>query len=157
MNLLASKRISDGLEGLGQLALLARDFVVSLFTIRMRGRDLLRQIHFIGIKSQSVVLITGAFTGMVFSYWEQACALLNYGLLHEDLFFETSGEFFGVWELVKGILPQGRERFKDPQFLAHMEKAAQRFESWKERRAPGSIATMRQFMKQMTPGTAKAA
>jgi hypothetical protein len=32
----------------------------------------------------------------VIGYWEQACALLNYGLLHEDLFFETSGEFFGV-------------------------------------------------------------
>jgi len=29
------------------------------------------------------------------------CALLNYGLLHEDLFFETSGEFFGVWDRVK--------------------------------------------------------
>jgi hypothetical protein len=40
----------------------------------------------------------GAFAGMVMGYWEQACALLNYGLLHEDLFFETSGEFFGVWE-----------------------------------------------------------
>src|SRR4030095_7759705 len=38
---------------------------------------------------------------MVFGYWDQACALLNYGLLHEDLFFETSGEFFGVWERVK--------------------------------------------------------
>ena len=32
----------------------------------------------------------GAFMGMVIGYWEQACALLNYGLLHEDLFFETS-------------------------------------------------------------------
>ena len=30
---------------------------------------------------------------MVVSYWEQTCALLNYGLLHEDLFFETSEEF----------------------------------------------------------------
>ena len=99
----------------------------------------------------------GAFTGMVFSYWEQACALLDYGLLHEDLFFETSGEFFGVWELVKGILPQARERFADPQFLAHMEKAAQRFESWNERRAPGHIAAMRQFMRQTQPETAKAA
>lgn len=99
----------------------------------------------------------GAFTGMVFSHWEQACALLNYGLLHEDLFFETSGEFFGVWELVKGILPQGRERFADPQFLAHMEKAAQRYDIWKERRAPGHIAAMRQFMTQMQPDTAKAA
>jgi hypothetical protein len=32
---------------------------------------------------------------MVLGYWEQACALLNHGLLHEQLFFETSGEFFG--------------------------------------------------------------
>src|SRR5438270_11547305 len=52
----------------------------------------------------------GAFAMMVFSYWDQACALLNYGLLHEDLFFETNGEFFGVWERVKPIIQQGRER-----------------------------------------------
>jgi hypothetical protein len=100
---------------------------------------------------------TGAFTSMVFSYWEQVCALLNYGLLHEDLFFETSGEFYGVWELVRGILPQARERFVDPQFLGHMEKAAKRYESWKERRAPGHIAAMRQFMRQVRPEPAKAA
>ena len=35
----------------------------------------------------------GTLAMMVFSYWEQACAYLNHGLLHEDLFFETSGEF----------------------------------------------------------------
>jgi hypothetical protein len=99
----------------------------------------------------------GTFTSMVFSYWEQTCALLNYGLLHEDFFFENSGEFFGVWELVKGILPQARECFANPQFLAHLEKAAQRFEAWEERRAPGHIAAMRQFMRRTQPGTAKAA
>ena len=54
---------------------------------------------------------TGAFASMVISYWEQACALLNYDLLHEDLFFETSGEFFGVWEMVKPVVPAFRERF----------------------------------------------
>ena len=31
----------------------------------------------------------GTNSMMVFGYWDQACALLNYGLLHEDLFFET--------------------------------------------------------------------
>src|SRR6266581_8066677 len=92
---------------------------------------------------------TGAFASMVISYWEQACALLNYGLLHEDLFFETSGEFFGVWELVKPIVPQARERFANKQFLAHLEKAAKRYEAWIESRSPGHIAAMRQFMKQM--------
>jgi len=99
----------------------------------------------------------GAFAGMVLSYWEQACALLNYGLLHEDLFFETSGEFFGVWELVKPIVPQARERFAYKGYAAHLEKAAQRYETWIEKRSPGHIATMREFMKQMRAQMAKAA
>ena len=100
---------------------------------------------------------TGALAMMVLSYWEQACALLNYGLLHEDLFFETSGEFFGVWELAKPIVPQGRERFANKQFLAHLEKAAQRYETWVERRSPGHLAAMRQFMAAMRTQTATAA
>jgi len=99
----------------------------------------------------------GALAGMVISYWEQACALLNYGLVHEDLFFETSGEFFGVWERVKPILPEARERFVNKQFLAHMERAAKRYESWTESRSPGHIAAMRQFMKQMSPQLAASA
>src|SRR5215475_15133072 len=51
----------------------------------------------------------GALANMVLSYWEQACTLLNYGLLHDDLFFSTSGEFFGVWEMSKAVVPQMRE------------------------------------------------
>src|SRR5580765_2659253 len=92
---------------------------------------------------------TGAFASMVISYWEQACALLNYGLLHEDLFFETSGEFFGVWEMVKPMVPEAREKFANKQFLANLEKTAQRYETWIESRSPGHIAATRQFMKQM--------
>jgi len=99
----------------------------------------------------------GAFAGMVVSYWEQACALLNYGLLHEDLFFETSGEFFGVWELAKPAVPQARERFKMNGYLANLEKAAKRYEAWSETRSPGHIAAMREFMKQMRSQMAKAA
>jgi hypothetical protein len=99
----------------------------------------------------------GTFAMMVLGYWEQACALLNYGLLHEDLFFETSGELFGVWELVKPAVPQARERFVNKQFLANLEKAAQRYEAWIESRSPGHVAAMRQFMKQMRPQPAKAA
>src|SRR6266536_4697627 len=90
----------------------------------------------------------GTLSGMVLNYWEQACALLNYGLLHEDLFFETSGEFFGVWELVKPVVPQARERFADKQLLANLERAAQRYEGWSERRSPGHVAAIRQFMQQ---------
>src|SRR6516164_2197259 len=59
------KWISEWIEGLGGLTLLAKDTVTSLFTLKVAWRDLLYQVYFIGIKSQSVVLITGAFTGMV--------------------------------------------------------------------------------------------
>jgi hypothetical protein len=99
----------------------------------------------------------GTFVMMVFGYWDQACALLNYGLLHEDLFFETSGEFFGVWERVRPTIAEGRERWANKLFLANLEKAAQRYEVWIEKRAPGHIAKMREFMKQMRPQATKAA
>jgi hypothetical protein len=90
---------------------------------------------------------------MVVSYWEQACALLNYGLLHEDLFFETSGEFFGVWERVKPTLEEGREQFSSKLYLAHLEKTAKRYETWIEQRSPGNLAAMRKMMEQMRPKT----
>ncbi len=99
----------------------------------------------------------GIFFGMVAGYWEQACALLNYGLLHEDLFFETSGEFFMVWQRVKPVIAEGREKFVYKQFLAHVEKAAHRYEAWIEKRSPGHIAAMQEFMKMMRPQAAKAA
>jgi len=101
----------------------------------------------------------GALAMQVLSYWEQACALLNYGLLHEDLFFETSGEFFAVWERIKPIIKEGREKWANSLFLANLEKAAERFEAWSDSRTPGAIAAMRQMMKQMQPqrtATAKA-
>jgi hypothetical protein len=91
----------------------------------------------------------GTYFMMVTSYWEQACAFLNYDLLHEDLFFETNGEFFGVWESVKPTMAEGRKRFNNPLFLTNLEKAAQRFEAWMEKRSPGTIVAMRQMMKQM--------
>jgi hypothetical protein len=90
----------------------------------------------------------GTLFGMVIGYWEQACTLLNYGLLHEDLFFETSGEFFGVWEQVKVVLPQFRQAFKDPNLLGNLEKAAKRYEEWSEQRSPGRVAAMREWMQQ---------
>src|SRR2546429_6229465 len=45
-----------------------------------------------------------------------------------DLFFETSGEFFGVWEALKPVVPTFRERFVNKQILAHLEEAAKRYE-----------------------------
>ncbi len=59
--------IAGGLQGLGAVALLAREAFQSIIKSRTPWRELLYQIYFVGVKSQSVVLITGAFTGMVLS------------------------------------------------------------------------------------------
>ncbi len=58
-------RLLDWLEGLGRVALLASEAMGSLFRSRVSWGDLLYQVHFMGVKSQPVVLTTGAFTGMV--------------------------------------------------------------------------------------------
>ena len=65
MNFFANKWIAEWLQGLGRITLLCQEAVHSLFTRKITWRDLIYQLHFIGVKSQSVVLITGAFTGMV--------------------------------------------------------------------------------------------
>jgi phospholipid/cholesterol/gamma-HCH transport system permease protein len=59
--------VSEWLEGLGRLTLLTKDATASLLSFKVAWKDLLFQIYFVGVKSQSVVLITGAFTGMVLS------------------------------------------------------------------------------------------
>ena len=61
------KWIAEWLEGLGRITLLARESVASLLTAKVAWRDLIYQIYFVGVQSQSVVLVTGAFTGMVLS------------------------------------------------------------------------------------------
>jgi phospholipid/cholesterol/gamma-HCH transport system permease protein len=65
MNLWGNRWITEWLEGLGRITLLAKESVASLFTFKVAWRDLIYQVYFTGVKSQSVVLITGAFTGMV--------------------------------------------------------------------------------------------
>jgi len=65
MNGFGARSLQDGLQGLGELALLGREVLRGVFTGKMSMRELIYQIYFIGVKSQSVVFITGAFTGMV--------------------------------------------------------------------------------------------
>ena len=65
MNLWGNKWMTEWLEGLGRLTLLAKESIASLLTFKVAWRDLIYQVYFTGVKSQSVVLVTGAFTGMV--------------------------------------------------------------------------------------------
>lgn len=65
MSGLGYKWVTESIEELGRLALLLAEAVRSIFSRRLSWRDVVYQLYFIGVKSQSVVLVTGAFTGMV--------------------------------------------------------------------------------------------
>ncbi|MDX1953165.1 MAG: ABC transporter permease [Verrucomicrobiota bacterium] len=58
-------KFSSTINEMGRVALLFWETANALFRHKVDWRDVSYQLYFIGVKSQSVVLITGAFTGMV--------------------------------------------------------------------------------------------
>jgi hypothetical protein len=62
-----------------------------------------------------------------------------------------------VWEALKPVVPEFRERFFDKNLLSNLEKAAQRYEVWSEKRSPGRIAAMREMMQQERSAAAASA
>ena len=62
-----------------------------------------------------------------------------------------------MWDRIKPTIKEGRERFSNKLFAAHIEKAAKRFETWAEKQSPGLISSMRQMNQQMRSQTKNAA
>ena len=72
---------------------------------------------------------------MVTSYWEMVAAIVNRGLIDEDLFFDTQGEGLFIWTRVRDLVPEGRKRFR-PTWLWNLERMARRHQAWRERTYP---------------------
>ena len=85
---------------------------------------------------------------MVVSYWDMVANIVNRGLINDELFFESNGEIWVVWDRMRSIVPTWRAAFKNPQLFSAIEEACTRLEAWREKRAPGSTAAMRQMMEQ---------
>jgi hypothetical protein len=86
---------------------------------------------------------------MVISYWEMVASIVNRGLINDELFFESNGEIWVVWDRMRSIVPTWRAAFKNPLLFSNMEDTCKRLETWRERRSPGSSAAMRSMMEQM--------
>jgi|SRR5262245_1750627 len=62
-----------------------------------------------------------AYLRQVVSYWEMVAAMVNHGSIDRALFFDTNGEFFGVWAKIGDFIEDLRASF-GPQFLVNLEK-----------------------------------
>ena len=80
---------------------------------------------------------------MVVTYWEMVGSILNNNLIEKDFFFQNTGEFFGVWEKIKPVMPALRESYKNPLLWKNLEKMATAYEEWMNKRAPGAIGAYR--------------
>lgn len=83
---------------------------------------------------------------MVISYWEMVGSIVNRGLINDELFFESNGEIWVVWDRMRSVVPMWRSAFKNPHLFGNIEQTCKRFESWREKMAPGSSSAMRQMM-----------
>ena len=73
------------------------------------------------------------------SYWEMAAALVNHGSIDASLFYDTNGEYLGVWAKIGDLVPELRELF-GPQYMKNLEQlianqpdGATRIQMFKER------------------------
>ena len=88
------------------------------------------------------------FIRMVISYWDMVASIVNRGLINDELFFESNGEIWVVWDRMQSIVPTWRAAYKNPRLFSNIEDTCKRLEAWREKRAPGSSAAMRQVMEQ---------
>jgi hypothetical protein len=94
---------------------------------------------------------------MTISYWDMAASIVNRGLIDDELFFENNGEVWLVWDRIRAVTPAWRAAMKNPYVFANLEELCKRLENWREKRAPGSTAAMKQMMEQMSRSSTKAA
>ena len=88
------------------------------------------------------------FIRMVISYWDMVASIVNRGLISDEIFFENNGEIWIVWDRMRAIVPTWRAAFKNPRLFSNIEDTCKRLEVWREKRAPGSTAAMRQMLEQ---------
>jgi hypothetical protein len=68
---------------------------------------------------------------MATSYWEMVAAMVNRGVLNEELYFESTGEHIVAWNKVKAVVPGAREKIR-PTYLWNLEQLARRHMAWRE-------------------------
>ncbi len=88
---------------------------------------------------------------MTVGYWDMAASLVNHGLIHEQFFFESTGEFWAVWEKIRPVIAPLREFHKDPHAYENLEKLAAKYERWMAGRSPECLEARRQRLNAGAP------
>jgi hypothetical protein len=84
------------------------------------------------------------YIGMVLGYWDMVCALVDQGLLNEELFFTTTYEHTSVWEKLKSYVVGGRITYGAPWWCSSYERVVAKQQAWmKAKSTPAKKAARR--------------
>ena len=87
-----------------------------------------------------------AYFRQVVTYWDMVAAIVNRGMIDEDLFFETTGEALLTWLRVRDVALEMREARKNPLYLRNLEALAEKQEKWLMTRAPEAMGETRKML-----------
>lgn len=92
-----------------------------------------------------------AYYRQVITYWDMVAAIVNRGMIDEDLFFETTFEGTLTWIRVRPVVAEFRAMRKNPLYVMNLEKMADRQVSWMNERAPEALAATLKAMEASRP------
>ncbi len=96
--------------------------------------------------------------GMVFTYWDMTCALVERGLLDEALFNTCNTEHVFLWMKYRAAIHGMREEYRYPAMMSSLEKVAARhpfaaqMEAWVTSQQPAAAAGKRAKAKRKAAG-----
>jgi hypothetical protein len=73
---------------------------------------------------------------MVISYWDMVASFIVTGVLNKELFFQSGRELLLVHERLRVVLPGVREAYKDPAYMANLERVGLDFASHMQAQSP---------------------
>src|SRR3972149_5464698 len=87
-----------------------------------------------------------AYFRQVVTYWDMVAAIVNRGMVDEDLFYKTTGEALLTWLRVREVALEMREARKNPLYLRNLETLAEKQEKWLMTRAPEAMGETRKVL-----------
>lgn len=73
---------------------------------------------------------------MVITYWDMVASFIVSGVLNKELFFQSGRELLLVYERMRAVLPGLRDVYKDPSYLANLERVGLEFAQQMEAQNP---------------------
>lgn len=77
---------------------------------------------------------------MVISYWDMVASFIVTGVLNKELFFQSGRELLVVYERLRVVLPGIREAYKDPSYMANLERVGLDFAAHMQAKSPDAYA-----------------